>query len=255
MLTCKLIGGLGNKLFQISTCYSLSLENKDYCVFEITTSSNSHVPINSYINNIFRFINFESIQFDETYQETHFHYLEIPYKKNLRLSGYFQSEKYFIKHRKEIIELFSIDEESLSYISKKYGRLLDNKTCSIHIRRGDYLRFPNHHPICDINYYERSISYFDDETIFLVFSDDIEWCRLHFKGSRFIFIQDERDYIDLWLMTLCKSNIIANSSFSWWGAWLNNKSDKIVLCPKNWFGSALTHNTKDLIPSEWIVVD
>ena len=254
MLTCNLIGGLGNKMFQIATTYSLSLENSDDCVFEITQESNAHQPVTSYLENIFRQVKFGPTSCNKTYQEPFFHYSEIPYTTNLRLSGYFQSEKYFIKHRKEITNLFSIDEKNLDYINKKYGKILNNKTCSLHIRRGDYLSLPNHHPVCNIEYYKKSISYFDDETIFLIFSNDIEWCKKNFIGNQFIFIEGEKDYIDLWLMSLCKNNIIANSSFSWWGAWLNTNSDKKVITPKNWFGPAINHSTQDLIPEKWFMI-
>lgn len=254
MLTCNLIGGLGNKMFQIATTHSLSLDNNDECVFEITQASNAHQPVNSYLENIFRFVKFGPVYSNKIYQEPFFHYSEIPYTTNLKLSGYFQSEKYFTKNREKILNLFSIDEKSLSYINEKYGKILDKKTCSIHIRRGDYLSLPNHHPICSLEYYNKAISNFDKETIFLIFSNDIEWCKKNFTDNRFIFISGEKDYIDLWLMSLCKHNIIANSSFSWWGSWLNTNSDKLVITPKNWFGNAINHNTQDLIPHTWKII-
>lgn len=252
MLTCNLMGGLGNKMFQMATAYSLSLDNKDECVFEITQLANAHQPIDSYVGNIFRFIKFGPTSCNKTYQEPFFHYSEIPYTNNLRLYGYFQSEKYFIKNKEEILKLFSIDEKGLTYLKQKYGKLLNKKTCSIHIRRGDYLGLPEHHPVCDIEYYTQAISKFDKEVIFLIFSNDIEWCKKEFIGPQFIFIENEKDYIDLWLMSLCKNNIIANSSFSWWGAWLNTNPDKIVITPKSWFGKAINHNTQDLIPNDWV---
>ena len=89
---------------------------------------------------------------------------------------------------------------------------------------------------------------------YLIFSNDIEWCKKNFIGNQFIFIEGEKDYIDLWLMSLCKNNIIANSSFSWWGAWLNTNSDKKVITPKNWFGPAINHSTQDLIPEKWFMI-
>ena len=251
MLTCNLIGGLGNKMFQIATTYSLSLDNNDESVFEITQFSNAHQPINSYTENIFRFVKFGITNCNKTYQEPFFHYSEIPYTTNLKLYGYFQSEKYFLHNREQILDLYAIDEKSKEEIYKKYGKFLKEKTCSIHIRRGDYLGLPEHHPICSIEYYNQAISNFDKETIFLVFSNDIEWCKKNFKGPQFIFIEGEKDYIDLWLMSLCENNIIANSSFSWWAAWLNTNPNKIVITPKNWFGKAINHNTQDLIPNEW----
>jgi hypothetical protein len=254
MLTCNLIGGLGNKMFQIATTYSLSLDNNDECIFEFSEQANAHQNMTTYIDNIFRNINFGVSNCDLIYREPHFHYSKIPYMDNLRLLGYFQSEKYFSKHREQILKLFSIDSINKQLISKKYNSLFEHKTCSLHVRRGDYLGLPNHHPICDIGYYKEAMEQIDENVVYLVFSNDIEWCKNNFIGNNFIFITGESDYIDMWLMSLCNHNIIANSSFSWWGAWLNKNQNKKVIYPKKWFGSALNHNTNDLIPEGWIII-
>jgi hypothetical protein len=105
-----------------------------------------------------------------------------------------------------------------------------------------------------MDYYRNAIAEFSDDTRFLVFSDDIQWCKENFKGDNFHFIEGEKDYVDLYLMSLCNNNIIANSSFSWWGAWLNNTPNKKVIAPKQWFGKAKQLNTKDLIPETWIIL-
>ena len=136
-------------------------------------------------------------------------------------------------------------------LKKKYGDILKENLCSIHVRRGDYLGLPNHHPACPLEYYEEAMKQMDDSKIFLVFSDDFGWCKENFTNSNVIFIEDNKDYIDLFLMTLCQNNIIANSSFSWWGAWLNQNENKKVIAPNKWFGKAIQHNTKDLIPPTW----
>jgi hypothetical protein len=254
MVSSDLIGGLGNKMFQISAAYSLSIDNNDECLFEIKNFSNAHQTVPTYFENIFRKINFGIFNPKNHYQEPFFHYKSIDYSYDLLISGYFQSEKYFKHNRKKILDLFSIDDHSLNYINKKYGKLLENKTCSIHIRRGDYLSLPNHHPICDISYYLESIENFDKDTLFLIFSNDIEWCKQNLSLDNKIFVENEKDYIDIWLMSLCDHNIIANSSFSWWGAWLNENQNKKVIAPKNWFGSAINHNTKDLYCDGWVLI-
>jgi hypothetical protein len=113
----------------------------------------------------------------------------------------------------------------------------------------------DHHPICDIQYYQNAIDNFDNDVIFLVFSDDINYAKKTFTENKYTIIENEKDYIDLYLMTMCKSNIIANSSFSWWGAWLNNNTNKKVIAPKKWFGESLKENNiKDLIPENWICI-
>jgi hypothetical protein len=248
MVTSNLMGGLGNYLFQIASAYSLALDNGDKIIFNINDSVIGHQPIKSYTNNILSKIKFidHNLNVENNYHEPFFHYQKIPYKPNQKLHGYFQSEKYFIHNRKKILDLYSIDDESSKKIYEKYGEILTGETCSLHVRRGDYLKYPNHHPTCTLEYYKNSIKEFSKNTKFLIFSDDIEWCKDVFKGENFIFIEGNKDYIDLWLMSLCKNNIIANSSFSWWGAWLNQNPNKKVIAPTNWFGNYLQHNTNDL---------
>jgi hypothetical protein len=253
MVTASLMGGLGNYMFQISTAFSLSLDNNDDCVFDVNDVFSPHKSVSSYEGNILRNVTFSNnVISTTTYREPTFQYSPIPYNTKLRLSGYFQSEKYFTHNRNHIISLFSIDGDSMDIITSKYGGLLSGTTCSIHVRRGDYLKLPNQHPVCELGYYLESISLIGDGVDFLIFSDDIPWCKENFKGDKFTFIDGNKDYIDMWLMSLCDHNIIANSSFSWWGAWLNTNSNKIIITPHKWFGSYLPHNTKDLTPKKWI---
>ena len=167
------------------------------------------------------------------------------------LKGYFQSEKYF--DEKVVRELFSIDDNSKNYINDKYGDLLEKKTTSIHIRRGDFLDRLDRHPVQSMDYFNKAIEHFDDN-IFLIFSDDINWCKENFKGNNFVFIEGEKDYIDLYLMSMCKNNIISNSSFSWWGAWLNQNNEKIVISPSIWFGNSKNLNTNDIYCEKWIKI-
>jgi hypothetical protein len=173
--------------------------------------------------------------------------------KNVKINGYFQSEKYFINYKKEIKDLFKIDDETNFFLLKKYSNIISLDTCSIHVRRGDYLKFPNIHPTQNIEYYNKAVGYIGENKHYLIFSDDIEWCKnnLNFiKNKTFIF--GNSDFQDLYLMSLCKNNIIANSTFSWWGAWLNNYKNKVVVAPELWFGNEVNYNTYDLIPNNWI---
>jgi hypothetical protein len=176
------------------------------------------------------------------------------------LDGYFQSEKYFEKYKNEIRELFSESEEISEYIDRKYGKLFQTKQLvSIHVRRGDYKKYPDHHPMLYLEYYENAIRTFQRKGYinFLVFSDDLEWCKKKFVGKVFddvniFYSNNERDIIDMYLMARCGGHIIANSTFSWWGAWLNTKKNKQVVAPNKWFGKALKgHNTDDLMPEDW----
>lgn len=252
MITTFLQGGLGNFLFQIAAATSLAIENNDGCVFSKTNAYIVHKGLDTYKDNILRnfIISETELTLQHTYNEPLFTYNKIAYIKDMTLRGYFQSEKYFTNHD-VIRELFSPTDEINTYINSKYGNLLSGNTCSIHVRRGDYLKYPLHHPVCDIEYYEKGISKMPKDTKYLVFSDDISWCKENFNGDKFTFIENEKDYIDLYLMSKCKNNIIANSSFSWWGGWLNNNKDKIIVAPIKWFGPSKPLSTEDLIPSTW----
>jgi hypothetical protein len=252
MVSVGLAGGLGNYMFQIAAAYSLAINNNDKLILDEQRSVTVHKGISNYKNNIFRNLEFNQVIYNGLYQEPYFHYKEINYQPNILLSGYFQSEKYFIKNRNEILNLFSIDELSEKLIKEKYNDVNFENSCSLHVRRGDYLKYPGIHPTCDLKYYQNSIDIIDSENI-LIFSDDLDWCKenLIFENKNLIFIDGNPDYIDMWLMSLCKNNIIANSTFSWWGAWLNNNENKKVFAPKVWFGRNTNHNTEDLIPERW----
>lgn len=255
MITAYLQGGLGNFLFQISAAISLASNNNDYAIFSSERAFIVHEPINKYLDNIFLNIKFqkEAIPVYYQYNEPAFEYQPIPYKPNLMLYGYFQSEKYF--NTSLINDVFSIPFDIETQIKNKYSSILSNNTCSIHVRHGDYIRFPEHHPLCTLKYYNDAMQLMPPDTKFLIFSDNIKWCKENFIGDQFIFIEDQSDVYDLYLMSLCNNNIIANSSFSWWAGWLNKNPNKIVVTPNTWFGSAKQHlNLKDLIPSSWISI-
>jgi hypothetical protein len=124
---------------------------------------------------------------------------------------------------------------------------------SIHVRRGDYLHQQYHHPICSAEYYSQAIDLINENIPIVIFSDDINWCKENIKAD--FYIENNKNYEDLYLMTKAKHNIIANSSFSWWGAWLNKNPDKIVVAPGIWFGEGYLHlDLSDLIPEEWKVI-
>jgi hypothetical protein len=232
------MGGLGNQLFQIATTTALALRNNDNACFDIDGHKiglQGRDAIN-YKENIFRNLLNQKIETNNVFEQNGFHYENIPYSKNLKLSGYFQSEKYFIDYRDEILELLSPGEKIEKYIEQKFGEILKKKTCSLHVRHGDYLQLSNYHPPCSVKYYTEAIKMFDDNTLFIIFSDDISWCKSVFRGDNFFFIENEEDYIDLYIMSKCLDNIMANSSFSWWGSWLNKNENKRVIVPSKWFG-------------------
>tara|TARA_R110000822_G_scaffold162284_2_gene302677 strand:+ start:2311 stop:3072 length:762 start_codon:yes stop_codon:yes gene_type:complete len=251
VVTTYLQGGLGNYMFQIAAAHALSLDVGTTTLFNELEATKIHQPLSFYKDNIFKNVNFTNENLElTTHQEVGFEYSKLPLSNNILLSGYFQSEKYFKHRRKETLELFSPTTEQLTYISEKYGGL--ENTCSIHVRRGDYVNQPRNHPLCSEKYYQDAISKMPKDTVFLVFSDDIPFCKQMFNGKSFIFIENELDYIDMYIMSLCTNNIIANSTFSWWGAWLNKAENKVIISPSVWFGLSKQLNTTDIIPKEWL---
>jgi hypothetical protein len=258
-VSCHLMGGLGNQLFQVATTFALAKDSNNLLkeeivpIFPFLTDQNVS-RTKSYKDNILRKIHRiqENIKF-LVYKERWFPYQQLPrysieYKdNNLMLDGYWQSYKYFDKYRDELKELFSPRDEDLLKI-KQYDF---KNSLSIHLRRGDYLNHPTIHLNLPISYYEEAfgiIKNFEIENIY-IFSDDIKWCKNHLtfiKGNK-TFVEEE-DYIELYIMWNCNYHIIANSSFSWWGAYLSNS--KKVICPKRWFEvDGPKYNIDDIIPA------
>jgi len=185
-------------------------------------------------------------------EERHFHFDEIFFNMcpdEISLAGFFQSEKYFKLIESEIREDFSFRNHILDPCKDMMKSVGD--AISLHVRRTDYLKNPNHTAL-DLGYYEVALQEFYSDIPVIIFSDDIEWCKEQslFDSDRFMISESKDQYVDLCLMSLCKYHIIANSSFSWWGAWLSNSSE--VIAPMKWFGDGNSDkNTKDLIPERW----
>jgi hypothetical protein len=262
-VSIKLAGGLGNYMFQIACTYAYGLKHNKKPIFTTGDTMVVHNHINHYKDNILSNVDLvpshSAWSNVAAYQEPAFSYNEIPgnVSANVYLHGYFQSEKYFKEYRREILDLFSYPSSYKDIVVDKYKDLLSQNTCSIHVRRGDYLNSPNHHPTQNMNYYMKAIKQMPKDSIFLIFSDDISWCKSNFPDlpEKFKFIEGNNDHEDLFLMSMCKNNIICNSSFSWWAAWLNNNIDKKVIAPSVWFGIAYAnHNTEDLYCENWIKI-
>ena len=251
MITTHLKGGLGNQMFQIAVAYVLALDNDDECAFYMGNPNiNQGNTAKYYATNVFK--NVRELSEDHVnlinYIEPRFNYTPIPYRKDLVLQGFFQSEKYFKYHRKEILELFG----NRSQIKYEF-----ENSVSIHVRRGDYTDpyMTTFHPLLEKNYYNKALAHIESKTKIdhiLIFSDDISWCKENFKDARMTFVEGNEDYIDMYAMTKCEHNIIANSSFSWWGAYLNENENKIVCAPSKWFGFAFKDDWQDIYCENWI---
>ena len=177
------------------------------------------------------------------------------------LHGYWQSEKYFAHVADAIRRDFRFPDVSSAQNAEMAARIGTGLSISLHVRRGDYVTL-GAHALCDRAYYEAALAAvldgLDDDPTVYVFSDDPNWARkeLPLPCERVIvdFNGPEQDFEDMRLMSLCRHNIIANSSFSWWAAWLNAHADKRIAGPRRWFGNPQLRNP-DILPADWITVD
>ena len=174
------------------------------------------------------------------------------------LSGYWQSEKYFIKVAKFIQSEFTLSQP-LSREAKELEKIICNtkNTVSVHVRRGDYISEKTNHWVCSVDYYEKAIRFIANEVYqphFFFFSDDIDWVKKYLRiqhPATYIDNQNtHNDVEDLFLMSQCRHHINANSSFSWWGAWLGEKDGSIICTPSRWFENRPF--PKDRVPERWL---
>ena len=171
--------------------------------------------------------------------------------------GGWHSEKYFSHLREELLRVFSFDERKLNVSCLKWAEKIrsETNTCSLHVRRGDFLKDPKWGGAIDPDYYQRAIAYvrgLHPDVCFYVFSNDIEWCRKQWGDENFHYVDCNRgsdSWQDMFLMSICRHHINANSSFSWWGAWLCCFDDTVVIVPKRFRADMIT---KDVYPDRWI---
>jgi hypothetical protein len=249
-------GRLGNNLFQIALL--IGLKEKYGSNYFIPTWRHSKDFPNVLCNEKI------SLKPNKFYNEPKYCHNEIPSTENLEgdlmdFKGYFQSYKYFSHCRESILEAFKFTEEvyNKSWLFFEKNKLDTKNLCVVHIRRTDYLQKQNFHS----NLLDRTSYYIDaikemkkDVNKFLVFSDDIEFCKRIFGSSEGFYFSDSYNEVeDLCLMSLCRNFIIANSSFSWWGAYLSKDPKKTVIAPKRWF-EVSSIDTHDLIPKEWKLI-
>lgn len=255
MITCNLKGGLGNQLFQIATTYALANKNNSKCVFNF---DKCFTPLQGFPSNKYRNTIFKNFYEDKLfaplliYREPKFSFTKIPFVDNMCLDGYFQSELYFEDYKSDLINLFEFGSDKKRFVETYITTLKEKfeKVTAIHIRRGDYVNILDFHTLCPKKYYEKAIESFEN-SCFVFVSDDMEWVRKEFSQSNFFFFDNTDELLDLCLLSQVDNLIISNSSFSWWGAYLNQKKEKTVIAPKKWFGEKGPKDTENLLPKEW----
>jgi hypothetical protein len=290
MVVSNILGGMGNQMFQYAAGRSLALATNqkfmldlnDFSryqlhygfelsgVFNVHTESASKKVVNdllgwrSYypVRRVLRRSHFTWLRGSHFVGEPHFNYWTdfINLTGNCYLQGYWQSERYFKSFESIIRQDFTFREPLMGINLLLATEIAQVQSVSLHVRRGDYVHDPKNcdiMEICSLDYYHKSICYIAERIerpVFYIFSDDMIWVRQNFNVNfPCIYIEHNHgaeSYRDMQLMSLCKHHIIANSSFSWWGAWLNSNSEKLVIAPMNWFRNGA--DDRDLIPENWV---
>jgi hypothetical protein len=289
MIITKLKGGLGNQLFQSAAGLRLALARKTRLKVDLSELENpgGGTP-RSYEMGSFRFSaeianpsevascvapdsrglerllpRWRGARPGSSAIERHFHFDPdvLTLSDGVCLEGYWQSERYFSDASDRVRKEFSFRNPPAGRNAEIINEMAACNAVSLHVRRGDYVTNPAAnatHGVCPLDYYYRAIDYIRERVsnpFFFLFSDDPKWVRedLEFDGSSTVIDHNDPDagYEDLRLMSHCQHHIIANSSFSWWGAWLNPNLNKIVVAPDRWFSDE-TQDTSDLIPATWM---
>lgn len=261
LVSVKLMGGLGNNLFQIACCISYALKHGcDYCIPTVIENPHSIGQKVLFSNNlkyceygVVENINFDGYEFSSHvyYKEPYFHYKEIPKYDcdRLYIFGYFQSWRYIEPYREEIIKILNLPTFTI-----KPG------TIFIHHRLGNYKNLNKFHKMISQEYISSSLSYFAVRGYkkFLVFSDEIDESKKVINSDiynllEFVYSGSNSEEQDLGMMSACAGGIMSASSFSWWGSFIGNEN-RLIVYPKKWFGTELNHDTKDLCPESWIAL-
>ena len=296
MIIAEITAGLGNQLFQYANAKRIAIakkqnlkldlkfyetwKNPDY--FRLDKFNTNYTIANNDEINFFKRVIFSQHRIDirilikilnrKLFKNNKYHIDCKTYKydkkklnkrKNLYLSGYWGNEKYFKNIETIIRNEFTLKSGLNLENQKIQNKIRNSNSISLHIRRGDYVNNPFFAEI-PLDYYRKAIDYIESffpNSIYFIFSDDLNWARHNIKIDNEINFVDannaKTDYMDLILMSHCKHNIIANSTFSWWGAWLNENPDKIVIAPAKWYEDKKAQRWYEkgfLVPPEWIKV-
>lgn len=224
-------GRLGNQLFQVASTIGVAKKSGLDYIFptnDLFFELNSNIPTTNSLPKA-RVYKYDSIVYSD---------FKLTPGPLWDMQGYFQSEKYF-KHCEDLIRGY------FKFPEFKLGK----NSCAVHVRRGDYLAYPNVFYELGHEYYDAAMNMFPSNTKFKIFSDDLDWCANFFSGYDLEFMYGNTPFIDLALMASCKNIIMSNSSFAWWGAWLNKNKEKTVIFPKNYVKN---EDPKDVYVEGWV---
>ena len=278
MITCKICGGLGNQLFQIFTTISYAIQNSIPFFFlnnyQLGNGENGstirYTYWTTFLSSLKPFLkNMNHIPELNCIKEQTFTYNELTISPRTLLVGYFQSPKYFDNYKETISKILKLDMKKhfiKDKYKKLYGPIEDDEIISMHFRIGDYINYSHIYPILDQTYYINSLNHVlnnvttNKEIIVLYFCENDDLIEVekiinilkNLFSIKFIRVDPElEDWEQLLLMSICNHNIIANSTFSWWGAYLNTNLDKIVCYPEQWFVKNSNKDTRDMFLDTW----
>jgi hypothetical protein len=293
MISIRIQGGLGNQLFMVFATIAYGIQHNVKIIYEYYYEiAGRHTYWETLLDGFKIFttdhaannVTNEDISQFMVYQEPEFLYKPIPDfgNNNIYIIGYFQSYKYFEMYKEQIISLMRLNEKKEAVLNEsKYSKYFENKDnttlISIHFRMGDYKQKRYYHPIMNYEYFESSLDYIMNNMnkldnasrpvriLYFCESEDNEYVKskidlmnAKYPHAEFMKVDDSiEDYDQLLIMTLCNHNIMSNSSYSWWGSYLNNYDAKIVCYPSVWFGEYYehTHDHKDMMPESWIKIE
>jgi hypothetical protein len=286
-VTIRLMGGLGNQLFQYATARALALRHGAEVVLDLSHYEEDRLrryelgsyPIAARIATAAelrsskaagglraiaeRLLGRAPGPAAPAYHEPHFHFdpLVLQQRPPVHLIGYWQSERYFVDAAEVLRREFSPQAPLEPENARIAAAIATTNAVSLHVRRGDYVSNAHtnaYHGVCSLDYYRAAVAHIRREipdAHLFVFSDDHEWTRRNLAPdlpTTYVTANPaDRGFRDLQLMSRCRHHVVANSSFSWWGAWLNPSPDKMVIAPARWFASA-EHDTRDLVPATWL---
>jgi hypothetical protein len=256
-------GRFGNQMFQYAATKGIAVNRGyDWCIppgpvsdEEFTDEENQHKLFMAFKLPSVKEVNLFPAPYREEVSFTFDQDLFDNCEDNINLYGYFQSEKYFKHIEQKIREDFTWRDDVWNMCKEIFDSIVpERKAISLHVRRTDHLIKPTYHPVLPLSYYDEALSKFDKDFPVLVFSDDPEWCNEQefFSDDRFLVSEGGDNITDMCMMSMCEYQIIANSTFSWWGAWLSESEN--VIAPKLWFGPD-GQDPKDIYVERWEYLD
>lgn len=282
MITCNLKGGLGNQLFQIFTLISHSIRNSKSFILPYSEYIPGHdtkrttywdtflIHLKNYTTGNGKFDNITHVNEllllkHPIYKEKSFNYNPIENNiDNMLFDGYFQSYKYFDEYKYKLFMLIDLKYNKVKIRSEYFNYLDTHKLASMHFRIGDYKNIQQFHPVLPEKYYDNALLEIPDDYKVIVFCEEQDKDNvnqlidnLSSKHNHNFVIIDHSipDWKQLLIMSMCNINVIANSTFSWWGAYFNENDDKKIIYPSVWFGNEIKNNTDDLFLPDWVKID